>query len=90
VCCFCFCCANPGAIRRPAFGRVPYREPPSAVFNTPTADQGNGFGTREFGHIRKIRPTCFGAFASRDPASTPHHVRGRLSLENAPIKVIVV
>src|SRR5258708_21799212 len=27
--------------------------------------------------------SCFDAFSSREPVSTPDHVRGRLSLENA-------
>jgi hypothetical protein len=28
---------------------------------------------------------CFDAFSSREPVSTPHQVRGRLSLENAMV-----
>jgi hypothetical protein len=32
----------------------------------------------------QILDFCFDAFSLREPVSTPHQVRGRLSLENAP------
>src|ERR1700744_4777251 len=30
--------------------------------------------------------SCFDAFSSRQPVSTPHQVRGRLSLDNVPAR----
>src|SRR3954465_7103469 len=33
--------------------------------------------------VMRLGPLLFDAFSSRKPVSTPHQVRGRLSLENA-------